>query len=1135
MDPISVISLASNIIQFVDFSCKLVSHSRQLYKSLDGTLSDKVLVEVLTLDLSSLATNLQDSLWENQPIDAKGATREEYSEDDRALDDLCRRCCEIAGKLMGRLERLKVKGNGSHRNWESFRKALRASWSQEGIKELQAQLNDVRSEIEFRVLLSYRGSLKMIATQQAQTSHQLSQSTQSIILTFLSVRDEFANELQRQAEKLAELQGYKERPGAEKHGTLQTLRHQDDDFGEEVRKAHEASAAEVLVEHEMMQLMIENGILGTLDFPSSRDRHEDVEIAHHQTFEWIYRDSQKGDKSWSNFAQWLRQDDGFYWINGKAGSGKSTLMKYIYGHLKTRQELRQWAGPSAFDISGFFFWNSGLEEQRSQRGLLRTLLFETLQTHRELIPKVLPHPWDTWSARVKTAIKLGTAPAKASLLTHEAIPWTLSQLKRAFRSLIRECQNRNIKLCFFIDGLDEYDGDHDEIVEYFLGFACEPGIKMCLSSRPLVVFEEAFTEFPGLKLQNLTHCDIQSYVENKLGNHRHMARLSLKNPEEARRLRTEIVLKANGVFLWVKLVVKSLLQGLRDQNRITDLQRRLRHLPADLEALYEHMLLKTDPFYLEQASQIFQIVLVAQKESTSCQITLLQLSWAEDEDETLAINASLRALTTEEITSRCKLMDSRLKSVCSGLLESYESRYANTAPDARVVFLHRTVSDFFKKPSIWDTIIKHTHGTDFCPHLSLFHSSILQLKGQRTDAANPLDMSIVRDALKFAKRVDDMGIAITSLLDQLDAAATYQWRMSKGNATSGRIERKTGSSRRVLNRTVLPKLSRSPSGRTIDSDSDSDDYYDCRSDDDSRPKEATSASEIPRTPALPVAGGLSLGLRQPEYLSTSFPIASFQNALTDNAQATRGGGLKHWTYGIELEHVKAYNQYMPFYDLAKALDLKQYIASKDVSGLVVDHDVNHHMLMHAITCYTRNKEGQSKVPDPAIVKRALEAGADPNFSFYGDSAWEEALAGTLVHLSNREFDEALSDTRSPKYHEWVIDAKTWAEIMETFLKHGATPSTSSKQHWGGPRRKPLQIVQRFPVELQPQAEKLTAILSKLSNKSVPNGAELLEHEEKHVHFDDGGVSSRDEKRQSLGTVTMTYQWVVSWFAVGGGK
>lgn len=1034
---------------------------------------------------------------------------------------------------MRRLERLKVKENGSHRNWESFKKALRASWSQEGIKELQAQLNDIRSEIEFRVLLSYRGSLKTIAMQQAQTSHQLSQSTRSIISTFLTVRDEFANELQRQAEKLAELQGYKDRAGAEAHGTFQTLRHQDDDS--EGHKVHETSAAEVLVEHEMIQLIIENGILGTLDFQCSHDRHEDVEIAHHQTFEWIYREAQKGDKSWSNFAQWLRQDDGLYWINGKAGSGKSTLMKYIYGHPKTRQELQKWAGAATFNISGFFFWNSGLEEQRSQRGLLRTLLFETLQTLRDLIPKVLPHLWDSWCARVKTGIKLGTAPAKASLFAHEAKHWTLSQLKQAFRQLIRECQSSKIKLCFFIDGLDEYDGDHDEIVEYFLSFAHDPGIKMCVSSRPLVVFEEAFAAFPCLKLQNLTYTDIKLYVEDKLGNHRHMARLSLKNPEEANGLTTEIVAKASGVFLWVKLVVKSLLQGLRDQNRITDLRRRLRHLPADLEALYEHMLLKTDPFYLEQASQIFQIVLVAQKESTSRQITLLQLSWAEDEDETLAINASLRVLLPEDIAGRCKLMDSRLKSVCSGLLESYDSRYSGIAPDARVVFLHRTVSDFFKRRSIWEMIIKHTHGTDFCPHLSLLRSSILQLKGQRTHASNPLDMSIIRDALKFAKKVDDMGLVVTTLLDQLDVAATYQWRMSNGSAINGRIERKTTASRRDLNRTVLPKLSQCPSGRTIDSESDSDDYYDCRSDDDSRPKEATSVSTIPRTPALPVTGSLSLGLRQPEYLSTSFPIGLFQNTLTDNAKTTRGGGLKHWTDGIEIEGAKAYNQNMSFYDLAKALDLKQYITSKDLSGLVVDHDVNHHMLMHAITCYARNKEGQSKVPDPAIVQRALEAGADPNFAFYGDSAWEEALAGAFLHLSNTDFDEELSNTQSPKYRQWLHDATIWADIMKTFLGHGANPSASSKQHWGGPRRKPLQIVQKFPADLKPHAESITVMLGELLNKSMLKNAEFLEQEEKHVHFNDGDVFLENEKRRSLGAVTTTYQWVVSWFTVGGGK
>jgi putative ribosome biogenesis GTPase RsgA len=30
------------------------------------------------------------------------------------------------------------------------------------------------------------------------------------------------------------------------------------------------------------------------------------------------------------FADWLENDGGIYWIAGKAGSGKSTLMKYLW-------------------------------------------------------------------------------------------------------------------------------------------------------------------------------------------------------------------------------------------------------------------------------------------------------------------------------------------------------------------------------------------------------------------------------------------------------------------------------------------------------------------------------------------------------------------------------------------------------------------------------------------------------------------------------------------------------------------------------------------------------------------------------------------------------------------------------------
>jgi hypothetical protein len=154
MDPLSALSVATNVIQFVDFGCKLVSQTRQIYKSVDGTLSDRVVVEVLAVDLESLSLNLQNSLRENQPVNAEG--QQEVSEYDKALDDLCRRCHGIAKDLIAKLNKLKVQGSTRHRNWESFKKVLRATWGKEELDSLATQLNELRSEIEFRVLLSFR-------------------------------------------------------------------------------------------------------------------------------------------------------------------------------------------------------------------------------------------------------------------------------------------------------------------------------------------------------------------------------------------------------------------------------------------------------------------------------------------------------------------------------------------------------------------------------------------------------------------------------------------------------------------------------------------------------------------------------------------------------------------------------------------------------------------------------------------------------------------------------------------------------------------------------------------------------------------------------------------------------------------
>lgn len=165
-------------------------------------------------------------------------------------------------------------------------------------------------------------------------------------------------------------------------------------------------------------------LLQTLRFATMTARQETIADAHQRTFEWVFRDPAVYHKPWANFNQWLSCGNGIYWINGKAGSGKSTLMKLIHDHDKTEQELRIWRGNGALVTSTFFFWRSGDLDQRSHTGLLRSLLYESLSEHIDLIPRVFPEDWTKWYE-----LALNNVP-----LTFSA--WTLTKLKRAFQQLL---------------------------------------------------------------------------------------------------------------------------------------------------------------------------------------------------------------------------------------------------------------------------------------------------------------------------------------------------------------------------------------------------------------------------------------------------------------------------------------------------------------------------------------------------------------------------------------------------------------------------------------------------------------------------------------------------------------------------
>lgn len=239
-------------------------------------------------------------------------------------------------------------------------------------------------------------------------------------------------------------------------------------------------------EEQRIRKDVGNSVLNSLEFRSRTTRYGEVTEAYRDTYEWIFAEEMNDENPWANFAEWLSQKDGLYWIGGKAGSGKSTLMKYIYKEGRTLQNLERWADKTELCISSFYFWNSGDSLQKSQQGLFRGLLFGVLNQQPELIPFTFPLAWATTYDHM--------ASAKAGVLDKS---WTLSELKDGFMRLVEQT-SIPIKLCFLVDGLDEFDGDHEEIVSLFTIIHGRKGVKACISSRPWPIYEDSFQDVPKL-------------------------------------------------------------------------------------------------------------------------------------------------------------------------------------------------------------------------------------------------------------------------------------------------------------------------------------------------------------------------------------------------------------------------------------------------------------------------------------------------------------------------------------------------------------------------------------------------------------------------------------------------------------
>lgn len=429
-------------------------------------------------------------------------------------------------------------------------------------------------------------------------------------------------------------------------------------------------------------------VLESLYYERFRVRQDQIPEAHVRTFDWIFEGSIPGlDSSMPiKFLDWLENGNGIFWVRGKAGSGKSTLMKFLCTDPRTAQHLQIWSGDKKLVLGKYFFWSAGTPLQKSREGLLRSLLFDILSE------------WPELNAQVEK--KVGTR-LKATTVSDGV--WGLQVLRKVCDDILSK--DLSAKFCLFIDGLDEYDGFSEDLIEDIRNISSCPDVKVCVSSRPWTEFVDAFSDDPDslIRLEDLTSRDIATYVHDRLFNNTRFNKLA-KRDHAVSELEIEIVRKSQGVFLWVYLVVRSLLEGAKYADSIHFLRKRLTSFPPDLEDFFQHMLSGVPSIYREKTAKIFKYAMAA---PYSMPVLVYHFLEKIEDNQTFALEAGRPRMKIDEVRPMLDDMESRLDGWTKGLLE-----IVKTTP-VTVEFLHRTVRDFIHSSTQVQRMFNETLNADF--------------------------------------------------------------------------------------------------------------------------------------------------------------------------------------------------------------------------------------------------------------------------------------------------------------------------------------------------------------------------------------------------------------------------------------
>lgn len=494
-----------------------------------------------------------------------------------------------------------------------------------------------------------------------------------------------------------------------------------------------------------------NRLLQSLKFESMNARRTDIKIANEATYGSFFTSLEFATKptsgsaaaTWANFVSWLQSQEQIFWIQGKPGAGKSTLVKFLLQHENTSKALNKWNHNPL--IVSHFFWKPGNILQRNLRGLLCSLTHQLLSGQPGLIDKIL-------------------SDFKVTNENDSIGDWEISHLVTIFKCIV---MHHNRPIFFLIDGVDEA-ADAEEIIKFLTSSITLRNTKWCISSRGEQIFQQAFSKYKGFKLSEYTRDDMLAFSQKEIQE-------ALANIQGYETMYTEpfleelqhiLVDKAEGVYLWLVLALESIKRGLQNYDEEDTIRSRLRKLPTGLEELYADMwdrLGEDQDIYREEAVRYFKLLITQRTLAEEYQkqyegfnfrpewsLTLFQTMLAQHDELQRKFLDESYELQLSDLEKKCSGTMKAISIKTAGLLVGTgksKSRWSDLKVRAeysqlghyaasRIDFLHRTLFDFLTDTTAGKDILSQTQAD--LSYVQLATTMLCQLRIMTAASENPL-------------------------------------------------------------------------------------------------------------------------------------------------------------------------------------------------------------------------------------------------------------------------------------------------------------------------------------------------------------------------------------------------------------